>query len=60
MFFRPILGQATFVSGELPRHAEGLRQRMEAKPVPTGDPVIAIFDGLPLEQHAALRDRLII
>ncbi len=59
MFFRPF-GQAAFVSGEMSMFVEDIREPMEAKPAPTGSPVIAIFDGLPLEQHAALRDRLLI
>ena len=59
MFFRPF-AQARFLAGELEKHAEDLRQRLEGKPKPTGLPVVAIFDGLPLEQHAALRDRMLI
>lgn len=31
-----------------------------ARPAPTGDPVVAILDGLPLANHAALQGRLVI
>ena len=31
-----------------------------AHPFPTGDPTIAVFDGLPLENHGLLADRLLI
>ncbi len=30
------------------------------RPVPTGDPVVAILDGLPLTNHAALQGRLVV
>jgi hypothetical protein len=59
MFFRPF-AQAKFLTGELEPEAEDIRARLEHNPPPTGDPVVAIFDGLPLEQHIALRDRLLI
>lgn len=29
-------------------------------PIPQGDPIVGLLDGLPLENHAALQDRLII
>lgn len=59
MFFRPF-AQAKFFIGDVTEHAEDLRERLEGKPAPSGDPVIAVFDGLPLEQHIAIRDRLLI
>lgn len=59
MFFRPF-AQARFPAGDVTEHAEDLRGRLEDTAVPTGDPVIAIFDGLPLEQHIAFRGRLLI
>ncbi len=37
---------------------EGAALPPPEKPLPTGDPVIALLDGLPLTNHAALRDRL--
>lgn len=30
------------------------------RPAPAGDPVVAILDGLPLRNHAALQDRLVV
>ena len=57
MFFRPVGQMATgkrSVEGELSDHeAEGM-------PLPAGDPIIAILDGLPLENHNLLANRLII
>lgn len=38
--------------------AEGETSLPPEKPLPTGDPVLALLDGLPLSNHAALRDRL--
>lgn len=57
MFFRPVGQMATGkkpVEGEVSDHTAG---RM---PTPTGQPVVAILDGLPLENHALLANRLII
>lgn len=57
MFFRPVGQMATGktpVEGELSDHEIG-----EAA-LPAGDPVVAIFDGLPLANHGLLQDRLII
>jgi hypothetical protein len=33
---------------------------LSSAPTPTGDPVIALLDGLPLQNHLALRERLIV
>jgi len=57
MFFRPVGQMATgktSVEGELSDHDAG-----EAD-LPTGDPVVAILDGMPLANHRLLQDRLII
>jgi len=57
MFFRPVGQMATGkgpVEGELSDH------EVEAAGLPTGDPVVAILDGLPLANHELLQDRLII
>lgn len=59
MFFRPF-AQARFLTGDAKEHAGDLRERLKGKAAPTGDPVIAIFDGLPVAQHVAIRDRLLI
>ena len=57
MFFRPtgqILIDKKTVEGNVPDHefSEG--------DLPAGDPVVALLDGLPLENHRLLADRLII
>jgi len=57
MFFRPF-AQAGFAVGELAGEGDDLGARQDGQPLPEGQPVVAIFDGLPLEQHAALRERL--
>ncbi|MGH9436649.1 MAG: S8 family peptidase, partial [Terriglobia bacterium] len=49
------MGQTTIMPSK-PSAAASLPQ----KPLPQGYPVAALFDGLPLSQHAALRDRLAI
>ena len=57
MFLRPVGQMATgktLVEGELSDHEIG-----EAE-LPTGAPVVAILDGLPLANHGLLQDRLII
>lgn len=57
MFFRPVGQMATGkgpVKGELSDH------EAEVADLPTGDPVVAILDGLPLANHELLQDRLII
>lgn len=57
MFFRPA-GQVT--AGRHP--AEDAAQSIDclAKPLPAGEPILAILDGLPIENHEALSGRLII
>lgn len=37
---------------------EGAASLPPEKPLPTGDPVVALLDGLPLTNHAYLQDRL--
>lgn len=59
MFFRPF-AQAKFLTGELPPPSDDLQQRLHDRPMPSGGPIAALFDGLPLEQHVALRGRLLI
>lgn len=58
MLFRP-LGQSSFpafeIDAETPTEANG-----KPRPLPTGKPVVALLDGLPLEHHELLEGRLII
>ena len=60
MFFRPV-GQMA-VGKESPSGTQRSIDPDEIRqlPIPTGDPIIAIFDGLPLAQHVLLSNRLII
>jgi Subtilase family len=58
MFFRGV-AQARFSRQEgVP--GTPLRDRLHDALLPVGDPVVAILDGLPLAQHAALAGRMII
>ncbi|MCG3195737.1 MAG: hypothetical protein GHCLOJNM_00204 [bacterium] len=57
MFFRPVGQMAT---GRNPIKGELLDHDIGAAPLPTGDPVVAILDGLPLANHGLLENRLII
>jgi subtilase family protein len=58
MFFRGI-AQARFARHEGVARAE-LGERLRDVPLPAGDPVVALLDGLPLEQHVALVGRMVI
>jgi hypothetical protein len=53
-YFAPI-GQASIAPID-----EGTPVVPPDRPLPTGDPVVAILDGLPLANHAALQGRLVI
>lgn len=57
MFFRPV-GQ--MVVGKDGIEGDISTEEIEDRPLPQGDPIIALFDGLPLSQHQYLKDRLII
>ena len=59
MFFRPF-GQSQFPVVESDGAILPLRERMSGKPLPSGEPIVALLDGLPLEHHAALEGRLLI
>ena len=53
-YFAPI-GQASISPS-----SKGADSSPPNRPMPTGDPVVAILDGLPLANHAALQGRLVI
>lgn len=57
MFFRP-MAQAVFVAPSQDAEPTPLRRRIDDQPQPTGEPVVAVLDGLPLETHVALNGRL--
>ena len=59
MFFRPF-GQSQFPIVESDSTAVSLRDRILKKPRPSGEPIVALLDGLPLEHHAALEGRLLV
>ena len=56
MFFRPTC-QSVFVSET---DAEIYTAAEEEVSLPTGDPVVAVFDGMPMQNHRLLRGRVII
>lgn len=55
MFFRPIC-QSVFVSAT----DSEICTFAEKAPLPTGDAVVAVFDGMPMQNHRLLRGRVII
>ncbi len=57
MFFRPV-GQ--MITEKQSVEARTTNLELEDVRLPSGEPIIAIFDGLPLTNHSLLRDRLII
>lgn len=59
MFFRP-RAQSTFGLRPIQQIPFALAQRLQQQPVEDGDPVVAILDGLPVANHDALRNRLIL
>lgn len=59
MLFRPF-AQAGFDSTEPASDEKEEDRHLEEASLPEGNPIVAIFDGLPLEQHVAVKDRLII
>lgn len=56
MFFRPTC-QSAFVSST---DSEIYAATEEAVALPTGDAVVAVFDGMPMQNHRLLRGRIII
>lgn len=57
MFFRPV-GQ--MVVGDKPSEGDTEVLTFEESHLPTGEPVVALFDGLPLANHHLLAGRLVI
>ncbi len=57
MFFMPV-GQ--MVVGDKSPEGDVEITQIEEMPLPTGDPVVALFDGVPLANHHLLAGRLIV
>lgn len=57
MFFRP-MGQMAI--GNTPPEGDVGAVTFEEKPLPDGEPIIALFDGLPLARHRLLAGRLVV
>ncbi|MGE0823084.1 MAG: S8 family peptidase [Candidatus Binatia bacterium] len=57
MFFRP-LGQSAFPIPE--EIQESPTDSEVSRPSPQGEPIVALLDGMPLENHSLLTDRLVI
>jgi hypothetical protein len=57
MFFRSV-GQ--MVVGDKSPKGDWENAQIEEMPLPTGDPVLALFDGVPLANHSLLTGRLIV
>jgi len=58
MMYLPV-GQ-TVIGREQPDGEPETHRIMEQQPLPTGNPLIAVFDGLPLTNHVLLSERLIL
>lgn len=58
MFFRPV-GQMIAGDGSIEGEAV-VYSEFEEHPLPEGEPIVAVFDGLPLANHRLLNGRLII
>ena len=56
MFFRPV-GQ--MVVGDTPAEGDVEIGQFEEMPLPTGNPIVALFDGVPMVNHSLLAGRLI-
>jgi len=59
MYFRPH-GQSRISTPTLQALPFDPTPRLQNAVIPTGDPIIAILDGMPLSNHVSLRDRLLI
>jgi hypothetical protein len=57
MFFRP-LGQIS--SDPLPSETELIEANLANFPLPSGNPVVALLDGLPVSNHTFLSGRIIV
>ena len=57
MFFRP---SGQIVTGKEPIESDVSDYEFSEGDLPAGDPVVALLDGLPLENHRLLADRLVI
>lgn len=55
MFFRPVC-QSVFVSAT----DSEICTSAEEAPLPTGDAVVGVFDGMPMQNHRLLRGRVIV
>jgi hypothetical protein len=56
MFFRPVGQMAVTLPNDDPQAGVSL----DTDRLPEGEPIIAVFDGLPLENHSLLKGRLIV
>jgi len=59
MFFRPV-GQAMMIIPQEEPTTEDLSDRIKPIDGRQRDPIVALFDGMPLENHQLLRNKLII
>ncbi|MBN2561137.1 MAG: S8 family peptidase [Phycisphaerae bacterium] len=57
MFFRPV-GQMSVGKAQTEGEVEGVQ--IQERPLPSGAPVVAMFDGLPLENHTLLANRIMV
>jgi hypothetical protein len=59
MFFRPH-GQSRFALAPAAPSDFNITERLANRPLPTGHPMVALLDGVPVANHLALEGRLVI
>lgn len=59
MFFRPRAQSVLGLQGVEPVNID-FTARLQEQPVVEGDPIVAVLDGVPVENHAALAGRLVV
>jgi len=59
MFFRPRAQSSLGLQAIEPVELD-FGARLRDQPIEAGDPVLAVLDGVPIENHAALADRIIV
>jgi hypothetical protein len=59
MYFRP-LGQTSWIGKISGETAPAVVETIPSAPIPQGEPIAALFDGLPLQNHIVLANRLVV
>ena len=57
MYLRPVCQSVIHISDDT---TTGTLQHEQQAKLPKGDPIVALFDGMPLTNHSLLKDRLLV